>query len=99
MHESAGILADFQALPGNGLTGTGNHRAMAGGKSCIYFFERPQVPDAFAAQAKTRWQTQAKTPLFFMQGRKAAWHYCGCRCDQGGQSSGSAGAAGLWGSG
>ena len=61
-------ISDFMALPGNGLTGTVNHRAMAGG-SLAFVSSKTQVPDSFTAQAKTL-ADAGKTPLLFMRDGK-----------------------------
>ncbi len=61
-------ISDFMALPGNGLTGTVNHRIMAGG-SLAFVSSKTRVPDSFTVQAKTL-ADAGKTPLLFMRDGK-----------------------------
>ena len=55
--------ADFQALPGNGLTGTVAGKALAGGSE-RFIRGCAQLPDALAASAADL-AAQGKTPLWF----------------------------------
>ncbi len=79
---------EFQAMPGNGLSGLVAGVRVFGGKSELYPSEKSTVSKNMQQQAEEL-AKQGKTPLFFATEREIAWHHCGCRCDQGRQSAGS----------
>ena len=56
-------VADFEALPGNGLQGSLNGKSLLGG-SLSYIRSRVPVPDSMEQQAAALAE-QGKTPLFF----------------------------------
>ena len=63
-------VADFQALPGNGLSAMLDGEELAGG-SMNYISSRTDVPEQMKKQAETLAEA-GKTPLLFMQGGKLA---------------------------
>ncbi|MDO5376798.1 MAG: heavy metal translocating P-type ATPase [Clostridia bacterium] len=63
-------VADFRALPGNGLTAVWNGAALSGG-SLKFMQTQAGIPDDIAAQAGELAE-QGKTPLFFSRDGKLA---------------------------
>ena len=61
-------VADFQALPGNGLSATLDGRPLCGG-NYAFISGRAAVPDALKSQAGAL-AAQGKTPLFFAAGNR-----------------------------
>ena len=61
-------VADFHALPGNGLSATLDGQPLCGG-NCAFISGRANVPDALKKQADAL-AAQGKTPLFFAAGNR-----------------------------
>ena len=66
----ASEISDFQALPGNGLSGIMNSQTLMGG-SMKFISSRVSVPDSLKQQAK-HLAEQGKTPLLFASDNKLA---------------------------
>ena len=64
-------VSDFQALPGNGLTGRWQGETLAGG-SLKFIRTQAAVPQAVQAQAETLAEA-GKTPLFFSRKAGNSW--------------------------
>ncbi len=61
-------VADFEALPGNGLKAVCGGEVLAGGNA-VFMEKQAQLPDELKKQAEAL-AVQGKTPLFFAQGNK-----------------------------
>ena len=67
----AGETTDFQALPGNGLTGIAEDGSILCGGNLKFIETQVEVPESVRVQAE-HLSEQGKTPLFFSQDKKLA---------------------------
>ncbi len=79
-------ISDFQALPGNGLSGIMNSQTLMGG-SMKFISSRVSVPDFSETAGRTSGGTGQNPSSLCLRQQTGRYHRS-CRCDQGRQSTG-----------